>query len=171
MEQNIEKERFYPPRCTELLRRFEEKEALRSGKKLQFLGVNKHDVYNISAPFRIDNTTVIAGRVEAREAWADSHIIFFKEEKGVWIPVNGASTLRLEDGFATHIKDETIFGGVEVYPNPATINSCGVNYRTVFYRGRDFLSLQKFAVGPDMMKNIRLAPLANGLIGLCTRPK
>jgi len=29
---------------------------------LQFSGVSEHDVYNISAPFRIDNATVIAGR-------------------------------------------------------------------------------------------------------------
>ncbi len=171
MEQNIEKERFFPPRCTELLRRFEEKEAFRSGEKLRFSGVGENDVYNISAPFRIGNATVIAGRVEAREAWADSHIIFFKEEKGVWVPTNGAPILQLEDGFATHIGDETIFGGVEVYSNSTPIDSCAVGYRTVFYRGYDFPSLQKFAVGPDTMKDIRLVPLANGRIGAFTRPQ
>ncbi len=171
MEQNIEKEKFSPLRGTELLRRFEGKEALRSGKKLRFSGVSEHDVYNISAPFRIGNVTVIAGRVEAREAWADSHIVFFEEEKGVWVPANGAPTLRLEDGFATHIEDETVFGGVEVYPNPTATDSHGIGYRTVFYRGRAFPSLQKFDTGPDMMKDIRLAPLANGRIGVCTRPQ
>ncbi len=171
MEQNIEKEKFFPPCCIELLQRFEEKEALRSGEKLRFSGVGENDVYNISEPFRIGNATVIAGRVEARGAWADSHTIFFEEEKDVWVPANGAPILRLEDGFATRIGDETIFGGVEIYPNPAA--SRGVGYRTVFYRGRDFssLSLQKFAVGPDMMKDIRLAPLANGRIGTFTRPQ
>ncbi|MDP2703790.1 MAG: DUF1861 family protein, partial [bacterium] len=155
----------------ELLQRFEEKETLRSGKKLRFLGVDENDVYNISAPFRIGNATVIAGRVEAREAWADSHIVFFEEEKGVWIPVKDAPTLRLEDGFVTHIGDETIFGGVEVYPNPTETDSHGVGYRTVFYRGRNLQSLQKFAVGPDMMKDIRLIPLVNGRIGVFTRPQ
>lgn len=171
MEQDIEKEKFSPPRCTELLRRFEEKEALRSGKKLQFSSVSEHNVYNISAPFRIGNATVIAGRVETREAWADSHIIFFEEEKDVWVPAKGAPTLRLEDGFATHIGDETIFGGVEVYSNPALIDSRAVDYRTVFYRGRDFSSLQKFAIGPDKIKDIRLVPLANGRIGAFTQPQ
>lgn len=171
MEQDIEKERFSPSCCVELLRRFEEKEALCSGKKLRFSSVGENDVYNISAPFRIGNATVIAGRVEAREAWAGSRVVFFEEENGVWVPVNDAPTLRLEDGFATRIGDETIFGGVEVYPNPAAIDSRGVGYRTVFYRGRDFSSLQKFAIGPDMMKDIRLALLANGRIGVCTRPQ
>ena len=171
MEQNIEKKRFSPPRCAELLRRFEEKETLRSGKKLQFSGVDEHDVYNISAPFRIGNATVIAGRVEAREARSDSHIVFFEEKKGVWVPVKDAPTLRLEDGFATHIGDETIFGGVEMYPNPTEADSRNVDYRTVFYRGRNLSSLQKFAVGPDKMKDVRLTPLANGRIGVCTRPQ
>lgn len=171
MEHSIEKKGFSPPRCAELLRKFEEKEVLRSGKKLQFSSVSEHDVYNISAPFRIGNATIIAGRVEMREAWADSHIIFFEEEKGVWVPANGAPTLRLEDGFATRIGDETIFGGVEVHPNPTAIDSRAVDYRTVFYRGRDFSSLQKFATGPDKMKDIRLVSLANGRIGAFTRPQ
>jgi len=173
MEQDIEIERFSPPRCAELLRRFEEKEALRSGEKLRFSGVGENDVYNISAPFRIGNAIVIAGRVEAREAWADSHTVFFEEDGGMWVPTNGAPTMRLEDGFATRVGDETIFGGVEIYPNPVASNSSGVGYRTVFYRGRDFPSLafQKFAVGPNMMKDIRLALLANGRIGVFTRPQ
>ncbi|MBI1974913.1 MAG: DUF1861 family protein [Parcubacteria group bacterium] len=170
MEQGIEKERFSPPRCAELLRRFERKEALPMGEKLRFSGVGENDVYNISGPFRIGDATVIAGRVEAREAWADSHVIFFEQEKGVWVPKSGAPTLRLEDGFATRIGYETIVGGVEVYPNPVASDSRGVGYRTVFYRGRDFQSLQQFAVGPDMMKDIRLASLTNGRIGIVTRP-
>lgn len=171
MEQGIEKERFSSSHCTELLRMFEEKEALRSGEKLRFSGVGENDVYNISEPFRIGNATVIAGRVEMREAWADSHIVFFKEEKGVWVPVEGAPILRLEDGFATYIGDETIFGGVEVYSKSAMDDFRNVGYRTVFYRGRDLSSLQKFATGPDMMKDIRLASLTNSRIGVCTRPQ
>ncbi|OGZ59276.1 MAG: hypothetical protein A3F94_01770 [Candidatus Spechtbacteria bacterium RIFCSPLOWO2_12_FULL_38_22] len=178
MVQNVEKKGGSPPNCAELLQRFEKKEALHSGKKLRFSGVDEHDVYNISAPFHIGNATVIAGRVEAREARSDSRVIFFEEKNGIWTPTNGAPILRLEDGFATHIGDETIFGGVEVYPDPATINSHDVDYRsrsvgyrTVFYRGHDLSSLQKFAVGPDMMKDIRLMPLVNGRIGVFTRPQ
>lgn len=171
MERGIEKKVFLPSHCTELLRRFEEKEAPPAGEKLRFSGVGENDVYNITAPFRIGGATVIAGRVEARNARADSHVLFFEKENGVWVPANGAPTLWLEDVFATRIGDETIVGGVEVYLNPTTSNPHGVGYRTVFYRGRDFPSLQQFAVGPDIMKDIRLAPLANGRIGVCTRPQ
>jgi len=171
MEQQIEKMGGSPLHSTELLRRFETKESLPIGEKLRFSGVGEKDVYNISGPFRIGNATVLVGRVEARGSWADSHLLFFEEKKGLWTPVENAPILRLEDGFATHIGDETIVGGVEIYPNPAAVNYRNVGYRTVFYRGDDLTSLQKFAVGPDMMKDIRLAPLANGRIGVCTRPQ
>lgn len=169
MEQNKEKEGFSPPRCTELLESFEKKEALPIGEKLRFSGVGEKDVYNISPPFRIGDATVIAGRVESRKAWADSQVLFFEEKNGVWVPVNDAPTLQLEDGFATRIKDETIIGGVEVYSH--SFASGGVGYRTVFYRGHDLTSLKKFAVGPDMMKDIRLAPLENERLGVFTRPQ
>src|SRR3989338_4124973 len=171
MEQQIEKMGGSPLHSTELLRRFETKESLPIGEKLRFWGVGEKDVYNISGPFRIGNATVLVGRVEARGSWADSHLRFFEEKKGLWTPVENAPILRLEDGFATHIGDETIVGGVEIYPNPAAVNYRNVCYRTVFYRGDDLTSLQKFAVGPDMMKDIRLTPLASGRIGVCTRPQ
>lgn len=141
------------------------------GEKLQFAGVGENDIYNISAPFCIGDETVIAGRVEARDAWADSRIVFFKEEGCVWVPVHGAPSFKLEDGFATHIGNEIIFGGVEVYSNHTVADPQGIGYRTVFYRGYDFLSLRKFAEGPDMMKDIRLAQLANGRLGVFTRPQ
>jgi len=171
MEHYIEQERFSPSHCNELLQRFEEKKLQCEGKKLSFSDVSEFDVTNISAPFRIGNATVIAGRVEAREASSDSHIVFFEEENSLWVPTNGAPILQLEDGFATHIGDETVFGGVEVYPNPTATDSQHIGYRTVFYRGYDFPTLQKFAVGPDMMKDIRLVRLANDRIGVCTRPQ
>lgn len=177
MEQNIKKESFHPAHCAELLRKFEEKEELLRGKKLRFSGVGKNDVYNISAPFRIDNKNVISGRVEAREDTADSHIVFFEEKKGAWVPIKDEQKppLRLEDGFATRIGEETIFGGVETYTDPAMyhpeLNPRSIYYRTAFYRGGDLSSLQRFAVGPDGMKDIRIAQLANGKIGVCTRPQ
>lgn len=70
-----------------------------------------------------------------------------------------------------HIGDETIFGGVEVYPNHTIHDPQGIGYRTVFYHGYDFSSLRKFAEGPDMMKDIRLVQLANGKLGVFTRPQ
>lgn len=163
--------RFFLKYFLDLLQTVKKKKAPRLGRILRFSGVGGQDVYNISVPFRIGDTTFIAGRVEAREAWADSRTVFFQEDGEQWIPAQGRLTFQLEDSFVTYIKDELIFGGVEVYPNPSAIESRAVGYRTIFYRGRDFESLQRFAVGPDMMKDIRVAPLANGRIAVCTRPQ
>jgi len=179
MEKNVSS----PLRCTELLQRFEEKEALTMGEELRFLGVDGRDVYNITAPFEISFgighderiITVIAGRVEKRGDKAKSQIVFFEEnEKGEWTPVAGAQPFPLEDGFVTRIKDEIIFGGVSAYPQPTETDPNNVGYKTVFYRGTNLSSLKEnqFATGPEKMKDIRLVgPLKNGKIGVFTRPQ
>ncbi|MFA5871037.1 MAG: DUF1861 family protein [Candidatus Paceibacterota bacterium] len=164
MEKNIEN-------CTELLQKFNTKETIPIGEKLQFSGVGKNDVYNISRPFLINGKTVITGRVEMRNAIARSYIYFFECVNNVWGPVNGAPTLPLEDGFFSRIGGETIIGGVEVYPDSTPSHPQGIGYRTIFYRGHDLTSLKKFAVGPDRMKDIRLIALSNDRIGVCTRPQ
>lgn len=169
---NTEENKTSPLRCAELLKEFEEKEALPMGEKLRFSGVGEDDdIYNISKPFQIDGETVIAGRVEARKEWANSRAVFFKEKEGTWFPIEGAPTFRLEDGFATTVGEETVFGGVQVYLNHSEVDSQGVSYRTVFYRGKSLSSLEQFAIGPDGMKGIRLAALEDGHIGVCTRPQ
>ena len=175
MGMDREKERFSPPRCIELLRKFKEKGPLPPGKELRFSGVDGKDVYNITAPFITGfgdgKKTIIAGRVEEREASADSHIMFFEEKDGVWTPLKDAPTFPLEDGFVTSIGNEIIFCGVEVYPKPVEDDPNEVGYRTVFYRGQDLSSFEQFATGPDMMKDIRVVALANGRIGVFTRPQ
>lgn len=161
-----------PPTCIELLKEFEKKRMLLIGEKLLFSGVGKMDVYNISKPFLIGKKTIIAGRVEAREACADSKIIFFEKKKdGVWTPVYGTPTLPLEDCFVVNIGNKTIIGGVQVFRNPTATDPKNIDYRTVFYYCGCDLSLKKFAVGPDGMKDIRLTPLVNGRIGVFTRPQ
>lgn len=162
----------HPLRCAELLKKFEEKEKLPAGEKLQFAGVGENDVYNISAPFEIGDRTVMTGRVEARKEWASSHILFFENQNDVWVPAHSAPTdLPLEDGSAARIGDETVIEGVEVYPNPIPSNPKEIDYRTVFYHGKNISSLEQFASGPDKMKDIRLTALPNGKIGVFTRPQ
>jgi len=154
--------------CVKLLQDFEENSVLQcSGEILQFSGVNEKDVYNISAPFQIGSMVVISGRVESRHTSTDSQIVFFEEQNNMWIPVNNAPTFPLEDGFITRVDGETIFGGVEVYTIP---ESGHPSYRTAFYRGSDFSSLQRFSVGPDMMKDVRLIH-RNDRIGVFARPQ
>jgi hypothetical protein len=167
----IEKNSYNPLQCTELLKNFEEKEVISFGNKLNFSGVNNSDVYNISAPFNIGNKIFISGRVENRNAWANSQVMFFEENEGTWYPSKNTPTLPLEDGFFVKIKNEIIIGGVEVYPEPTKIDPDGIGYRTAFYKGEDLYSLQKFTTGPDRMKDIRLVSLLNNKIGVFTRPQ
>lgn len=170
-ERGLEEHKVSPPSCLALLKRFQNNEIFPTGKKLEFSGVGGKDVYNISKPFFIDGEPIIAGRVEARHAWAESEIVFFRDEKGLWAPIYGAPTFKLEDSQVIRIGSEIIVEGVEVYPRPSAKYPENLEYQTVFYRGRDLSSLKKFAVGPELMKDIILTPLSNGHIGVFTRPQ
>jgi hypothetical protein len=165
-----EKEKIHIASCVDLLEEFEAKEQPEIGKKLQFSGVEGKDVYNISKPFLIAGEIAITGRVESRENSADSEVKFFKLENDIWLPITNAPTLKLEDGFVNNFEGETVVGGVEVYPTPTESDPESIGYKTIFYRGHDFSSLQKFASGPEGMKDIRLAPV-NGKLGVFTRPQ
>ncbi|MCL6443562.1 MAG: DUF1861 family protein [Alicyclobacillus sp.] len=138
------------------------------GEKLAFEGVGDRDVYNITAPFLDEGETVIAGRVESRTS-EYSDVMTFVERNGTWIPRAGSRIFRhLQDPFYTLVRNELVFGGVEVWPNPYLSNA--IQYRTVFYRGQNIRSLRLFAVGPQWMKDIRLVEMHDGRIGVFTRP-
>ncbi len=133
--------------------------------RLTFAGVDRLDVYNISAPFRVGGRTVIAGRVEARDS-EHATAIFFEEADGVWHPIDGAPRFALQDPFVTFIGGELVFGGVEV--------RFGVGepeWWTVFYRGSDLFDLKPCFAGPLGMKDIRLCELADGRVAVFTRPR
>lgn len=168
-ENGFEKIKFSPPSCTELLKRFQNK-GIFHAKKMEFAGVGGKDVYNPSKPFVVDGEQIIAGRVEAREDIAKSEIVFFRHEKGMWVPVYGAPTFQLEDGCVRRIGDELILWGTEVYSKPTLKYPEQLGFCTAFYRGRDLGSLKRFAVGPEQIKDIGIEPLWNGHIGIFTRP-
>ncbi len=157
--------------CTKLLQDFEEKDFPYKSEILSFSGVDGHDVYNISHPFDINGKRIIAGRVEKRDVWADSKVVFFEKNSHSWHPVSEACALKLEDPFATRIDNEIILGGVEVYTENNDFHSKNIGYRTVFYKGGCFSSLGKFAQGPDKMKDIRLLKSHNEIIHVFTRPQ
>jgi len=138
------------------------------GEKLAFTGAGDRDVYNITAPFQDDGEWVIAGRVEERHSEI-SEVMFFVKRSGKWTPREGAPVFNLQDPFVAFVRGEMVFGGVEVYfdgDDPHYVTS----WRTVFYRGSCVKDLKPFAKGPLTMKDIRLAELANGRIGVFTRP-
>ena len=154
--------------CQVLLAEFEEKKITAKAEKLIFEGVGNSDVYNITAPFEQRGELIIAGRVEARDS-EQSQVIFFVEKAGKWVPKEGAPIFDLQDPFYTKIAGELIIGGVQTYPHPENPNWLG--WRTVFYKGRDIFDLELFFIGPDGMKDLRLAELKSSEIAVVTRPQ
>lgn len=156
--------------CGQLLEQFRQSRRADAafGEKLAFAGVGGKDVYNITAPFRDDGEWVIAGRVEDRHSEI-SEVMFFVDRSGTWTPREGAPVFNLQDPFVSTVQGEMVFGGVEVYfdgDDPHYVTS----WRTVFYRGRSVNELKPFSKGPLTMKDIRLVELANGRVGIFTRP-
>lgn len=162
-----------PRSARELISEFEAKERLPQGEFLTFEGVGDKDIYNITAPFEVGSRTYIAGRVQPwhTQIKRDSETRFFIEQDGVWTPAEDAPTFPFEDQFVTKVGNELVFGGVEMYADPAAKYSEGLGYRTVFYRGKTLQSLRRFSQGPDLMKDIRLVELPDGEIGVFTRPQ
>ncbi len=121
------------------------------------------DVYNPTAPFDDHGVRTLAARVESRTSETDSHVLFFTESGGVWERIPGSPSFPLQDPFITQIHGEFVFGGVRY---PVEHNS----WKTFLYRGKTVRELKLFAEGPLTMKDIRLLELADGRIGVFTRP-
>ncbi|GGF65887.1 hypothetical protein GCM10010912_08670 [Paenibacillus albidus] len=137
--------------------------------KLTFAGVGYRDVYNITAPFQYNGEEVLMGRVEERDS-EFSQVFFFTCKNEVWSPRVHTHTYNLQDPFWTRIRGELIVGGVEVITaahDPQKI----VSWVTQFYRGYHIDSLTHFSSGPGTMKDIRLIELADGRVGVFTRPQ
>ncbi|MBM7568511.1 MTP-1 family protein [Paenibacillus sacheonensis] len=158
-----------PQACGELLAAYRASGArAEDAERIAFGGHADKDVYNIAAPFADNGVTVIPGRVESRDS-EHAEVVFFAEQAGQWLPLADAPVLVLQDPFHSRIGGELIVGGVEIYPHP--VNEGALMWRTVFYRGQDIRSLKPFFKGPDGMKDLRLVELADGSIGVFTRPQ
>ncbi|MDQ0974645.1 hypothetical protein QFZ31_004523 [Neobacillus niacini] len=154
--------------CEQLLEEFNSNSQPANAERIVFTGIGEKDVYNICAPFEDEGELVIAGRVESRDS-EHSHVYFFVERNGKWVPRENAPVLELQDPFFTRIAGELIVGGVQIFPHP--INAGQLGWRTVFYKGQSIAGLQEFAKGPDGMKDLRLVELKDGSIGVLTRPQ
>ncbi|MFD3247754.1 DUF1861 family protein [Rahnella aquatilis] len=153
-----------------LLRQFHSlKLPVPAGEKISFSGAGDDDVYNLTAPFRCADISVIAARVEPRNSEL-SQVKFF-EFDGVrqCTLLPDAPVFALQDPFFARIGGEFIFGGVSVEPADGT--SGRLQWRTVLYRGADMYSLRPFFIGPQGMKDIRPVGLPDGKVLLFTRPQ
>ncbi|ANS75673.1 hypothetical protein AWM70_14600 [Paenibacillus yonginensis] len=155
--------------CVKLLDEYQRKQArAEKAERLLFEGVEGKDVYNIAAPFEDQGEMVLPGRVEPRDS-EYSQVMFFVERSGKWQPREGAPVFDLQDPFHTRIGGELIIGGVQIYPHPDQAGM--LMWRTVFYSGNSVSELKEFFKGPDGMKDLRLVELADGSIGIFTRPQ
>ncbi len=135
---------------------------------LTFHGVEGFDVYNCSIPFRWEDKEYIYGRVEKREEWARSWVrLFEKTGKDDYTLVKDHMIYQLEDPYISIIHGEMVLGGTHVRKRSGKIDT----YYGYFYRGNDLNDLTYFTTGPDYMKDIRLVELANGKIGVFSRPR
>jgi hypothetical protein len=134
----------------------------------------ERDVYNPTPPVLIDERKIMAARVEYRID-ENSEVHFFEQDEKdelTWIKIEDAPVLLMQDPFITMVGGEIIVGGVEV--SPILLDSQeDSTYRTAFYKGKSLDTLEKFAVGPERMKDIRIIDLerGDGHIGVFGRPQ
>lgn len=126
------------------------------------------DVYNCSIPFVWEGKEYIYGRVEKRDEWARSWVrLFEKTGKDEYTLVRDHMTYQLEDPYISFIQGEIVLGGTHVRKRSGNIDT----FYCYFYRGTDLNDLNYYTTGPDYMKDIRLVELADGEIGVFSRPR
>lgn len=149
-------------------RLFEQNKPVFNGGLLSFEGVEGLDVYNPSIPFLYNGKKYIYGRVEKRNEWARSHVRLFENVEGdTWRAVEHSMIYQLEDPFIAFVNHEIILGGTHVQYEMGSVTK----FYGYFYRGSDINDLYYFTTGPVYMKDIRLVQLADGKIGVFSRPR
>lgn len=136
-------------------------------EKLTFIGVEGYDVYNISAPFMLNQQLVLAGRIEQRDS-ERSHVgLFTLNDKQEWKLLDNGISLDLQDPFVTIIDQQVILGGVEVNFEDENV----LGWRTVFYNLKNISTADFVFAGPWGMKDLRLKQLNDGSVLILTRPQ
>jgi hypothetical protein len=134
-------------------------------RKINFSGAPAfHDVYNISQEFTWEGRAYIAGRVEKRESELSAVILFEKAGDNHYRATDIVLP-DMQDPFVTFVDGEIILGGTEITINADHI----VSWRTALFKSRDLVGLEKFAVAPEKMKDVRLAK--SDRIYVFTRPQ
>lgn len=146
----------------------QKQEKVYESVKLTFHGVEGFDVYNCSIPFTWEDKEYIYGRVEKREEWARSWVrLFEKTGKDEYTVVRDHMIYQLEDPYISIVQGELTLGGTHVRKRSGEIDT----FYGYFYRGKDINDMLYFTTGPDFMKDIRLVELANGKVGVFSRPR
>jgi hypothetical protein len=143
--------------------------------RLRFGGVDGLDVYNVSGVFT-DATgasagrDLIAGRVEARDSEHSVVVIFAKDDDDTWHAVAGAARLALQDPFVFVHAGARYLGGVEI-AEESVDGTPVLRWRTIIFDHRDLAAPVVAFEGPWGMKDLRFVDLADGRLGVLTRPQ
>lgn len=149
-------------------KRFDEHYISKEAVILKFHGVEGYDVYNCSVPFNWEDKRYIFGRVERRDEWMRSWVRLFEEVgKDEWKLVPDSMIYQLEDPYISKVQKQFILGGTHVKVKSGELDT----YYGYFYKGTNLNDLYYFTTGPDYMKDIRLVELADGKIGVFSRPR
>ena len=160
-----------PVSCLELVKEYQRHKTIRNARRIQFLGVEGYDVYNISPAFTCRDVTYIAGRVEKRENELSMVRFFAKTGENTYTAVLPEKTFHdLQDPFVTKIGGQLVMGGVQIIFDPLDQKRI-ISWHTCFFKGDSPQSLRLFAVGPSHMKDIRLGALPDGRVAVFTRPQ
>jgi hypothetical protein len=152
-----------------LLEEFRKKSQPINPIKIEFIGVDGFDVYNITAEFEFEDEKMIVGRVEKRDSENSKIKFFVKNEDGKYELKPNSPTFELQDPIVTFIDNEIIVGGVQISPHPD--NADALQWKTIYLKGTKLDNLTQFFEGPIGMKDIRLIQLPNKKIGVFTRPQ
>lgn len=147
------------------------------GELIHFHGVDGYTVYNATPPVWVSvfgkTESIIAGRVEKLNKWAESHIRFFRRTDDhnydliEEIPpiIDKDSSISIEDPSIVTVCGEIILGVVEAIP----LSGNKYDIKTRYCRGEDLSDLEQFAVVEG--KDSRICPVEKGSIIWMSRPQ
>jgi len=153
-----------PISIAELVQEHRENNCVLSAYKLNFIGVDGFDVYNICQSFELEGKTYLAGRVEKRESEL-SCIRFFEKIDQTTYQAIDTKLAFMQDPCVCSIDNELVVGGTQIFTKKDSIYS----WRTAFYKGRSLDKLECLAFAPKKMKDVRL--YQTDKIHIFTRPQ
>jgi hypothetical protein len=156
-----------PRRAKDQLEELRSKGMPTGGRIVRIDGIQQKVITNPSVPFFSKGMEVLAVRADPGLELPDSKTYFCTRAGDGFRLMADAPVLALEDPFVTSIGGQIVLGGVRLIWKDGAIDA----WVTVFYRGDSIDTLKYLCTGPRHMKDIRLVELADGRVGVFSRPQ
>lgn len=135
-------------------------------RRLSFTGTSGLDIYNLTAPFLLEDKPVLAARGEPRENH-DSRVFLFQRAGENWSPRPQWKPLPMEDPFFFRLGKTPYLGGVETFP----ADNGYMGWSTAVYDITSLSAPRLIFRGPRGMKDLRFIQYSDDAIGVFTRPR